>query len=131
MKAASGCSLRKRKSLVSHSCITRAETFRWIASDKSSRISISTFQLALKLHEVEVDSDEVECMVANMIYRVSDRHESPRARPQLTALGVYEGVYIARKANGSPGQDGAVPKSAFDISVGHRSHSVSHHMLYA
>ncbi|OCF32617.1 COP9 signalosome complex subunit 12 [Kwoniella heveanensis BCC8398] len=41
----------------------------WIASDKSSRIPISTFQLALELHGVKVDSDEVECMVANMIYR--------------------------------------------------------------
>ncbi|KAK8847395.1 hypothetical protein IAR55_005253 [Kwoniella newhampshirensis] len=41
----------------------------WIASDKSSRIPISTFQLALSRHGVEVDSDEVECMVANMIYR--------------------------------------------------------------
>lgn len=43
----------------------------WIASDKSSRVPISTFQTALRLHGVNVDSDEVECMVANMIYRVS------------------------------------------------------------
>ncbi|WOO80549.1 Protein CSN12 [Vanrija pseudolonga] len=41
----------------------------WIASDKSSRVPISTFQTALRLHGVNVDSDEVECMVANMIYR--------------------------------------------------------------
>ncbi|WVR04618.1 hypothetical protein IAU60_001629 [Kwoniella sp. DSM 27419] len=41
----------------------------WIASDRSTRIPISTFRLALELHGVEVDSDEVECMVANMIYR--------------------------------------------------------------
>ncbi|RXK35350.1 COP9 signalosome complex subunit 12 [Tremella mesenterica] len=45
----------------------------WIASDKSSRIPISTFQMALQLHNIIVDSDEVECMVANMIYRVG-RH---------------------------------------------------------
>lgn len=44
---------------------------RWIASDKSTRIPISTFQLALELHGVEVDVDEVECMLANMVYRVS------------------------------------------------------------
>jgi hypothetical protein len=44
---------------------------RWIASDKSSRIPISTFQTALSLHKVKVDEDEVECMVANMIFRVS------------------------------------------------------------
>ncbi|KIR26486.1 COP9 signalosome complex subunit 12 [Cryptococcus deuterogattii LA55] len=41
----------------------------WIASDKSTRIPIETFRLALKLHGVDVESDEVECMVANMIYR--------------------------------------------------------------
>lgn len=44
---------------------------RWIASDKSTRIPISTFQLALQLHGVEVDVEEVECMLANMVYRVS------------------------------------------------------------
>jgi len=41
----------------------------WIASDKSSRVPVSTFHVALKLHDVDVDTDEVECMVANMIYR--------------------------------------------------------------
>ncbi|KAK4684132.1 hypothetical protein P7C73_g6068, partial [Tremellales sp. Uapishka_1] len=41
----------------------------WIASDKSSRIPIETFRIALELHQVEVDAEEVECMVANMIYR--------------------------------------------------------------
>ena len=45
--------------------------YRWIASDKSTRIPISTFQLALELHGVMVDVDEVECMLANMVYRVS------------------------------------------------------------
>lgn len=44
---------------------------RWIASDKSTRIPLSTFRVALELHNVDVDADEVECMVANMIYRVS------------------------------------------------------------
>jgi hypothetical protein len=43
----------------------------WVASDKSSRLPISTFKLALELHGVQADDDEVECMVANMIYRVS------------------------------------------------------------
>lgn len=44
---------------------------RWIASDKSTRVPISTFKTALELHGVEADGEEVECMVANMIYRVS------------------------------------------------------------
>jgi hypothetical protein len=48
-----------------------ADKNRWIASDKSTRIPISTFQLALELHGVIVDVDEVECMLANMVYRVS------------------------------------------------------------
>lgn len=43
-----------------------------MASDKSTRVPIETFRLALKLHGVDVESDEVECMVANMIYRVSN-----------------------------------------------------------
>lgn len=41
----------------------------WEASDRNSRIPISTFRKALELQRVEVDNDEVECMVANMIYR--------------------------------------------------------------
>ncbi|KAK1921566.1 hypothetical protein DB88DRAFT_506415 [Papiliotrema laurentii] len=41
----------------------------WIASDKSSRIPLTTFQTALSLHHIDADADEVECMVANMIYR--------------------------------------------------------------
>ncbi|KAL7419999.1 COP9 signalosome (CSN) subunit [Cryptotrichosporon argae] len=41
----------------------------WLASDRSSRIPLSTFQLALDKHGVGADADEVECMVANMIYR--------------------------------------------------------------
>ncbi len=44
---------------------------RWIASKKSTRIPVSTFRIALELHGVEADGEEVECMVANMIYRVS------------------------------------------------------------
>jgi len=43
----------------------------WIASDKSTRIPISTFQTALELHDVESDAEEVECMLANMVFRVS------------------------------------------------------------
>lgn len=44
---------------------------RWLASDKSTRMDLSVFQAALSLHGVQADADEVECMVANMIYRVS------------------------------------------------------------
>lgn len=63
---------RRRESGPARACTSHVLLIdcRWIASDKSSRLPVSTFQLALKLHGVDVDSDEVECMVANMIYRV-------------------------------------------------------------
>lgn len=77
---------------------------RWIASDKSSRLPISTFQLALKLHGVDVDSDEVECMVANMIYRVGLVYVRS-LKGGLTYAGLHEGVYLPREADGRVGED--------------------------
>jgi hypothetical protein len=58
---------------------------RWIASEKSTRIPISTFQTALNLHGVEVDTDEVECMVANMIYRVSQALDETKSTSRAPA----------------------------------------------
>ena len=55
----------------------------WIASDKSTRIPISTFQLALELHGVEVDVEEVECMLANMVFRVSRTSSSSCSKGRL------------------------------------------------
>jgi hypothetical protein len=52
-----------------------ADLRRWIASEKSTRIPIESFGMALSLHGVQVDSEEVECMVANMIYRVRRVHQ--------------------------------------------------------
>lgn len=46
-------------------------TGRWIACDKESRIPISAFKLALQHQGIEVDEDEVECLVAGMIWKVS------------------------------------------------------------
>jgi hypothetical protein len=42
-----------------------------MAGDKNSRVPVSTFSAALSLQGVQADGDEVECMLANMIYRVS------------------------------------------------------------
>lgn len=42
-----------------------------MATDKSSRVPVRTFEAALALEGLEVEGDEVECMLANMIYRVS------------------------------------------------------------
>jgi hypothetical protein len=62
----------------------------WIASDKSTRIPISTFQLALQLHGVEVDVEEVECMLANMVYRVSPSH-SPSSLLSISSIYLFHG----------------------------------------
>ncbi len=43
---------------------------RWLATEKSSRIALSAFQLAMQMQGQDVELDEVECMVANMIYKV-------------------------------------------------------------
>lgn len=42
----------------------------WLALDKPSRVTVEAFQVGLRLSGVTVDSAEVECMVANMIYKV-------------------------------------------------------------
>ncbi|ODN82197.1 hypothetical protein L202_02487 [Cryptococcus amylolentus CBS 6039] len=41
----------------------------WVAMGKESRVPIGTFQMALRLSGAVVEGEEVECMVANMIYR--------------------------------------------------------------
>ena len=43
---------------------------RWLAQGKVSRVPIGAFRAGLALSVVEVDPEEVECMVANMIYKV-------------------------------------------------------------
>lgn len=44
---------------------------RWLAQEKTTRLPIDVIQAALKTANVAMDSDEVECVVANMIYKVS------------------------------------------------------------
>ncbi|GAA94337.1 uncharacterized protein L969DRAFT_89991 [Mixia osmundae IAM 14324] len=41
----------------------------WLCSQRSTRMSIRTFQSALKIAGVDMESDEVECVIANMIYK--------------------------------------------------------------
>ncbi|CAK9780949.1 hypothetical protein CC85DRAFT_284658 [Cutaneotrichosporon oleaginosum] len=41
----------------------------WMANDKNSRVPVGAFTAALRLQGAHVDGDEVECMLANMIYR--------------------------------------------------------------
>lgn len=43
--------------------------YRWAVSDKSTRIAIADFHVALRLSGMEVPMEEAECLVANMIYR--------------------------------------------------------------
>ena len=44
---------------------------RWLIYDKATRIPMTAFQDALRYAGTEVDLDEVQCMLANMIDRVS------------------------------------------------------------
>lgn len=43
---------------------------RYTAMNKSTKLEISLFKTALAYVGVDVDDEEVECMLANMIYRV-------------------------------------------------------------
>ena len=43
--------------------------YRWIASGRSTRVSIAAFHAALQLSGKDVPAEEAECLVANMIYK--------------------------------------------------------------
>lgn len=51
----------------------------WLALGKVSRVPIGSFKAGLALAGVDVEAEEVECMVANMIYKV-------RSNPSFTFL---------------------------------------------
>lgn len=42
---------------------------RWLCTGRETRLLVSTVQRALAHVSVEIDSDEVECLLANLIYR--------------------------------------------------------------
>ncbi|BEI99636.1 hypothetical protein CcaverHIS631_0406790 [Cutaneotrichosporon cavernicola] len=50
-------------------CVRSLFKRAWMANDKNSRMPVAIFSTALKLQGVQADTDEVECMLANMIYR--------------------------------------------------------------
>lgn len=41
----------------------------WIVSNKPVHVPLSAFQLALKVSGLDVSQEEVECLLANMIYK--------------------------------------------------------------
>lgn len=43
--------------------------YRWVASQKSTRIPVSLFHSGLGIAGMDVPVEEAECLVANMIYR--------------------------------------------------------------
>lgn len=43
---------------------------RWLCSGKGSRLLVATVQAALNHVNVKIDSDEVECLLANLIHKV-------------------------------------------------------------
>lgn len=48
---------------------------RWLTQQVegqiNTRLSLSTFQIGLKHAGLQIDSEEVECILANMIFKVS------------------------------------------------------------
>lgn len=42
---------------------------RWVATEKSKRIPVTTFHTGLRVAGMDVSVEEAECLVANMIYR--------------------------------------------------------------
>lgn len=42
----------------------------WLCSGKGSRLLVETVQKALSHVNVDIDSDEVECLLANLIFKV-------------------------------------------------------------
>lgn len=43
--------------------------YRWVATQKNTRIPISMFHSSLQLSGMTIDSEEAECLVANMVYK--------------------------------------------------------------
>jgi COP9 signalosome complex subunit 12 len=43
--------------------------FRWIASEKSSRVPIGMFHAAMKMSGQDIPQEETECLLANAIYK--------------------------------------------------------------
>jgi hypothetical protein len=58
-------------------CLRGLYRIVWLASDRSTRIPVEAFRKAMRLQGVDCETEEVECMVANMIYKVG--------RPSLAA----------------------------------------------
>ena len=44
-------------------------TFRWISSSKGNRMPIRVFHAALAISGMELPVEEVECLLANQIYK--------------------------------------------------------------
>lgn len=42
---------------------------RWVAAERSNRMPIALFHTALRVAGLDVESEEAECLVANMIYK--------------------------------------------------------------
>ena len=42
---------------------------RWLASEKNTRIPLNMFHCAIRVVGIRIEVEEVECFVANMIYK--------------------------------------------------------------
>ena len=76
---------------------------------RRTRVPVAEFVAAVQLGSARanIDCDEVECMLANMIYKV---RSSPRARAQLTSAELDEGLHRARSRHRRAEQGGGVSR---------------------
>lgn len=82
---------------------------------RRTRIPIAEFQAAISMGSggQPVDSDEVECLLANMIYKVSPPSLTPLLQSHISDTDIFagldEGVHCARARHGGPVKEGGVP----------------------
>ena len=71
-----------------------------------------------------MDEDEVECLVAGLIWKVSQARQCSAVTATLidpiALVGLHEGIHIARETNGRSGQKRAVPSAQQEGSTDRR-----------
>lgn len=86
---------------------------------RKSRIPLVNFAAALRMGGQAVEDDEVECLLANQIYKV--RRQSCQNSEANNVTGSHERLHFARAPNGSAEQEGRLswhrgvrPKASVD-----------------
>ena len=89
----------------------------WLCSGRDSRLQVLIVQRALAHVNVDVDSDQVECLLANLIYKVRVKQEGPADANQrafdvrlFSISGPFERIHFTREANGRASEKRAFPE---------------------